>query len=336
MDGPVATQALKGDRAVTKPSSVSIIVTNHNYRQYVAEAISSALAQTYSACEVILIDDASDDGSEEIYSQYAGEMKIITHDRNLGVVATRNEALDQISSDYFVFLDADDVMPDDYVERMMAVAQDTSADVVYGDFEIIDEASRATGETVVFPDFDLSELKRYNFVNMSSLVKRNPHRFDEELDRRGLSHEDWDYFLGLAVDGRRFEKASDVFLSRRVHGESRNSGVSSAASFARKVRTINYIFDKYSAARTDFSEGGTVDPFEHLFEDVDGLVRAEYEHRFAVRAGEQAREMEELRGELQAVLASRSYRIGRLTTGPARYLVDRFRAVGVGGHMIGG
>jgi len=58
-------------------SGVSIVVNNYNQKSYVSAAIESALAQDHPECEVIVVDDASTDGSQELIERYAGRVKIM-------------------------------------------------------------------------------------------------------------------------------------------------------------------------------------------------------------------------------------------------------------------
>lgn len=95
-------------------SSVSVIVVFHNAEDFLAEALDSALAQSLRPHEVILVDDASTDGSRGIAEQYAshhGTIRILEHsDRaNHGPAVSRNLGLRHCSSPLVALLDADDV-----------------------------------------------------------------------------------------------------------------------------------------------------------------------------------------------------------------------------------
>jgi glycosyltransferase involved in cell wall biosynthesis len=108
---------------------VSILIPCHNAELWVGAAVRSALAQTWEETEVIVIDDGSTDASPRILAGFADRAKVVCRG-NQGGNPTRNELLAQASGEWVQFLDADDYLLPDKIERQMAVV-DASADVVY-------------------------------------------------------------------------------------------------------------------------------------------------------------------------------------------------------------
>ena len=84
---------------------ISIIITNYNYGRFLAEAIESALAQTWQDREILFIDDGSTDDSVDIARRYP--ITVLTQ-KNYGVCIARNNALSLARGEYVMFLDADD------------------------------------------------------------------------------------------------------------------------------------------------------------------------------------------------------------------------------------
>lgn len=121
---------------------VSIILPFANAGDFLVEAIESALAQTYSNWELLLIDDGSTDGSEAIAQKYAdaspGKVRCLTHPdrRNLGVTRSRNRGAQEAHGEYLAFLDADDVwLPEMLETRVAALSAHLDAGLVYGPSE---------------------------------------------------------------------------------------------------------------------------------------------------------------------------------------------------------
>jgi len=225
---------------------VSIIITNFNYGRYLRACIESALDQVYPNLEVILIDDASTDDSASIYNGFRGRLTIVEHEENHGIVFSRNEGLDIAKGEYITYLDADDYLDNDFVATMVEFATANDLDVTYTHHRLIDDDGRPTGKFEIYEDFDIERLKHTNFVIMGSLIKKSAtagHRFDEYLTRR--SHEDWDFFLGLALDGATFGKYDEVKINYRLHGSSRNNCARTLEEKLEYVETYRYIINKY-------------------------------------------------------------------------------------------
>jgi len=94
------------------PSSMpfSIIVTCHNQREFIADAIESALMQTHANREVIVVDDASTDGSKEVIAKYADLARFVRLEKNAGASGARNAGSFVATGKYLAFLDGDDTL----------------------------------------------------------------------------------------------------------------------------------------------------------------------------------------------------------------------------------
>lgn len=86
---------------------VSIVISNHNYAAFLEASIQSALAQTYTPCEVIVVDDGSTDGSSEMLERYCDRVRVFRLPHQ-GETASRNFGFSKCSGDLVCFLDSDD------------------------------------------------------------------------------------------------------------------------------------------------------------------------------------------------------------------------------------
>ena len=103
----------------------SIIIPVYNVAPYLRECLDSVLAQTFGDWESICVDDGSTDGSGAILDEYAAKdsrFKVI-HQTNAGVSAARNCALEQMSGEWFLFLDGDDILRVDGLETFVDIAR---------------------------------------------------------------------------------------------------------------------------------------------------------------------------------------------------------------------
>ena len=93
---------------------ISVIVPVYNVAPYLRECLDSVIRQTYDALQILLVDDGSRDGSSAICDEYAAKDERITvvHQKNQGVSAARNAALDLANGKYVAFVDADYILPE--------------------------------------------------------------------------------------------------------------------------------------------------------------------------------------------------------------------------------
>lgn len=111
---------------------VSIIIPVYNVKKYLIECVYSVIEQTYEQLEIILVDDGSTDGSGEICDELAirDERIIALHKSNSGVVDSRNLGLQFATGIYCVFVDGDDWISPNFVEKMVSIFVEFNPDVV--------------------------------------------------------------------------------------------------------------------------------------------------------------------------------------------------------------
>ncbi|HET7528413.1 MAG TPA: glycosyltransferase family A protein, partial [Burkholderiaceae bacterium] len=139
---------------------VSIVVNNYNYARYLREAIDSALAQTWRPLEVVVVDDGSTDDSWALIRSYGDRVHAV-HQANGGQGSAFNTGLASSRGQWVLFLDSDDVLDADAVQRMMQLA---TADVakVQGYLRLIDATGEPLGGAVPYiaHDGDVTPIAR--------------------------------------------------------------------------------------------------------------------------------------------------------------------------------
>ena len=89
-------------------TAVSVIIPTFNRARKVVRAISSVLYQSFTDYEIIVVDDGSTDGTEDVIAQFRPHIKYLSHPKNSGVSAARNTGIKASQSSLIAFLDSDD------------------------------------------------------------------------------------------------------------------------------------------------------------------------------------------------------------------------------------
>ena len=125
---------------------ISIIIPVYNVAPYIADCLQSVMRQTYEgSLECILVDDCGSDNSieiaERLIAEYNGpiEFKVLHHEYNRGLSAARNTGMDAANGKYVYFLDSDDWISDDCIEKLASPLQEEKVDIVIGDYKTIGE-----------------------------------------------------------------------------------------------------------------------------------------------------------------------------------------------------
>lgn len=120
---------------------VSVMVPVYGVEPYIGQCADALFSQTYANLEYVFVDDCSPDRSIEIvqevlarYPARAAQVRIIRHDRNQGVSAARNTALDHVTGEWLLAADADDWVESDLVERLVRAVDAPDVDMVSCDF----------------------------------------------------------------------------------------------------------------------------------------------------------------------------------------------------------
>jgi glycosyltransferase involved in cell wall biosynthesis len=177
--------------AVTQPD-VSVIIGAYEAMPYLVECLASVEAQTIGPArlEVIAVDDGSTDGTGEYLEQFAARapmpVTVIRQENSGGPSGPRNVGLAKAAGRYVFFLDADDRLGPEALERMVAMADENGTDVVLGKVEGVNRTppksmwGKTLGRTDVFSSnikFTLSAQKLFR----RDLLDRHGMRFDESL-----------------------------------------------------------------------------------------------------------------------------------------------------------
>lgn len=200
---------------MTRPPLVSVIVAAYNAERFIEATCRSALAQTHTPLEIVVVDDGSTDGTAAIVERLtAADPRLrLIRQTNQGVAAARNRALAASTGDFVAPLDADDLWDPDKVARQVAALESAGPDAVmaYCWWAWIDEQDVVLDRSPRWHEHGdvLDRLLEVNFTGSASvpLFRRAAvvaaSGYDPSLRERGCTGcEDWDLALRLAADGR--------------------------------------------------------------------------------------------------------------------------------------
>ena len=110
---------------------VSVIIPAYNTERTIKRCVDSCLAQTYPNIETIVVDDGSSDGTADLVrEEYRGDKRIVLiQSENRGVSSARNLGIENCNGSFFTFLDSDDTLDVDAIEKMSALMAETDADI---------------------------------------------------------------------------------------------------------------------------------------------------------------------------------------------------------------
>ena len=235
---------------------VSIGVSAYNRKEYLKLCLESLLAQTYSPCEIIVVDDGSTDGTEEMMKeQYPAEkFPQITYVRqpNAGDGAAKNHAVRLARGEYIVFNDSDDVFMPDAVERLYnALPENDKTACSYGTYQTIDKDGNelpTKRKLSSLPSGSITnELLRHIFVcNCGTLIPRETFLKSGGLDETLKVSYDWALLLELSRHCNFYPVEKAVFYRRR-HGSNLSS-----ATYKKLLITYN-VFEDFVSRNPDIA-----------------------------------------------------------------------------------
>ena len=117
---------------------VSVIINVYNCKEYLTYSLESVRQQTYKNLEVILVDDASTDGSGEFCDEFCKRderFRVIHHEKNTGVSGPRNTGLKNAHGDYIYFMDSDDYIHVEAIEALVDAIKETGLELAAFDLQ---------------------------------------------------------------------------------------------------------------------------------------------------------------------------------------------------------
>ncbi len=218
---------------------VSVIMPAYNSAQYISEAIESVIAQTYTRWELIIIDDASRDHTNNIIQDFAKKdtrIKFLWNSTNLGTHHTRNKGIEAAEGDFIAFLDADDQWKPQKLQKQVDLLVQGNTAACFASYDLIAENGEALRKQVqALPVLTYEKLLKANYVgNLTGIynAKLLGKIYNPEIAKR----QDWAMWLKVIEEGGPMEgiQESLAIYRQRKDSISRN-----------KLEMIRYNFNVY-------------------------------------------------------------------------------------------
>lgn len=207
-----------------KQPTVSIVIPCYRQGHLLAMAVESALAQSYSDVEVIVVNDGSDDNTNEVAQSYGNRIRYLVK-ANGGLSSARNAGIQIASGDCFLFLDADDLLHTDALSHAVKAIVGKDDWLCLMGYRVFWGNCVDDVESEFLPDsgFDIAHttlLKNAappNAYMCSAAMVRSVGGFDESL--MSCEHSDWDLWLRIVMAGAELVKVPIIgALYRRYAG----------------------------------------------------------------------------------------------------------------------
>ncbi|MDX1753791.1 MAG: glycosyltransferase family 2 protein [Salinimicrobium sediminis] len=208
---------------MNKKALVSVIMPAYNAAGYIAESIRSVQQQSFEDWELLVIDDASKDGTSEIVEALRAEdsrIKLHVLPTNQGAGFSRNIGIKAATGDYISFLDADDLWKPHKIQTQLDLMKNENVQVCFSSYELIDERGKSLQKQIKALQFlPFKKLKKANYIgNLTGMY--NASELGKIFCPLIRKRQDWGLWL-LAVEKAGFAKGIEEPLA--IYRERENS-----------------------------------------------------------------------------------------------------------------
>ena len=230
---------------------ISVIMPAYNCEATLEEAVISVLGQTYPHLELLIVDDASEDGTPDICRRLAEQDKRVRYIRNkvnCGALKTRITAADNAAGEWIAFIDADDLWMPDKLEKQLKLRDGTDCDIIYTASAFMDDCGNRYDWIMHVPEqVGYRKLLKQNIISNSSVLMRKTDyiRFSPPDESSGDMHEDFACWLGMLREG---------FVARGIDEPLITYRISARSSTGNKIGASRMNMNTYKYLKLGFFE----------------------------------------------------------------------------------
>jgi len=224
----------------------------YNARQYITEAIDSVIRQTYVNWELIIVDDCSNDDSDEVIRSYCKKDQRIKYYKTEypsgGATTPRNLAIQNAQGRFIAFLDSDDIWLPTKLEQQLKLFSDEKTAIVYSNYEKISEKGERHNRIILAPqETSYKKLLKGNSIACLTAVYDAKKVGKVYIQKNG--HEDYVLWLSILKRGFIAQNTNSVTALYRIKQKSLSGNKLRAAKWTwniyRNVEKLNIIMSLY-------------------------------------------------------------------------------------------
>jgi hypothetical protein len=233
-----------GSQITNDTPLVSIVIPAYNGARYLRSAVDSILQQSYPHIELMVFDDGSTDDTLQVLQQYGQDFHWESHS-NMGQSATLNKGWRMAKGEILAYLSVDDLLAPNAVERAVsALLADPKVFVVYGDYDLIDEAGKRLRK-VTAPDFDYQRLIAEFEVQPGpgAFFRSEAFELTQGWNPALRQIPDYDFWLKVGLLGE-FKHCEENWASFRVHSDSQSYAEASPEKTDEYVAVVETFYER--------------------------------------------------------------------------------------------
>ena len=248
---------------------VSFCMPAFNKELYLNDAITSILGQDYKDIELVIVDDASTDGTRDICEYYVAEypekIRYFRNNKNMGVGYCRNKAWSHAKGDIICVNDADDLSLIYRAKKTVETFKKTNADILYGSCMAVNHKNENVGYRAA-EEFHVSRIKKENFIYHPTVA----YKYNIPVKYRNIRFiDDWYFYLDCVNKGLKFGYVIDIIgVYRLIH-----DGLTQDGGFyhLEKEKAKKRLKEEFKDFQEDISEKLRTDPGQK--ERVKAILR---------------------------------------------------------------
>lgn len=214
------TVVFETEARVLDGTGVTVAVSLYNYQSYIGDALDSVVQQTHANTELIVVDDASTDGSIAVARSWIEQSgarlaraRLLAHRKNAGLAQARNTAFAAAGNEFVFVLDADNALYPDAIAKLLSACLSSGAEAAYSHLEYFGHASGLCASSFWNPP----GLATGNYIDAMALIRKSAWQAVGGYSHIEFGWEDYDLWCKFVERGFRGVFVPEILCRYRMH-----------------------------------------------------------------------------------------------------------------------